>query len=559
MNKPDSVRRVLDRRTFLKGMGTLAVAGALTHQLMPTTAHTAHANAVNAAANIPNELPERPNILIIITDQERFPQYWPDDWAATNLPNHQRLVNNGLSFNHAFCNSCMCSPSRSTFITGLYPAHHGVTNTLTEGGTLSPTEPTLPVAIQNMAKLLASAGYDVHFRGKWHMSKNADGGQSTSDDVAAYGFQGWNPPEAGQDTAPENFGGGCANHDARIAQEAIDFIAARDPESTTPFALIVAFANPHDVLAYPQTWDAQSEEDPDCFNYQPAAPGCFNQGIDLPPTYDEQLITNFKPSAHSRFKVLSAGLGPLPTTVHAQNYANFYAYLIKEVDGHIGSVLDALEANSGLPDKTLIIRTADHGEMGMSHGGLRQKSFNVYEETINVPLVIANPTLFPNPVSTDALASLIDIMPTLAALADVPEPDAWTFQGHDLTPIIEDAIDNPGNPTVTVQENILFTFDDENVGAPDGQTIVTQPNHIRCLREGRYKYALYFDPNGVAAPEYELYDLENDPQEMNNLANPANTEHYDADLHATMDASLTARMVATGTLPYAANLPLITA
>src|SRR5690606_40824053 len=74
-----------------------------------------------------------------------------------------------------------------------------------------------------------------------------------------------------------------------------------------------------------------------------------------------------------------------------------------------------------------------HGEMGLSHGGLRQKSFNVYEETINVPLVIANPVLFPQPVTTNALASLIDLMPTLATLADVPDRDDWTFQDRKST------------------------------------------------------------------------------------------------------------------------------
>lgn len=542
----------LDRRTFLKGMGGLAVAGAL-------SAHTA-SQPQDAHAAADAALPQRPNIVLILTDQERYPQWWPEGWAETNLPNRQRLVNNGLSFRHAFCNSAMCSPSRSTLFTGLYPAIHGVTDTLTEGGSRSPHEATLPVDIQTMGKMLASAGYEVHFRGKWHMSKGADGGMASTEDIEAYGFKGWIPTKAGDDTAQENFGGGCANHDARIAQEAVDFLNSIDPNDDTPFALIVSFANPHDVLAYPLIWDVESETNPGCFNYRDVAPECFNQGISLPPTYDEQLAHNFKPTAHSQFKVLAAGLGPLPgpPASHAEDYVNFYAYLQKETDQHIGAVLDALEAKPGLTDQTLVIRTSDHGEMGLSHGGLRQKSFNVYEETINVPLVIANPVLFPQPVTTNALASLIDLMPTLATLADVPDRDDWTFQGNDLTPIIQDAIDNPDNPIASVQESILFTYDDEHVGAPDGQNVVTQPNHIRCLRDERYKYALYFDPSGVAAPEYELYDLLNDPQEMENLANPANEEKYDAALHAQMDQKLAAAMAATGTQPYRTSLPLVT-
>ena len=163
--------------------------------------------------------------------------------------------------------------------------------------------------------------------------------------------------------------------------------------------------------------------------------------------------------------LILGGLGILdPTRNEPEKYVNFYAFLQKHVDAQIGAVLDALDANPGLADKTVIVRIADHGELGLSHGGLRQKMFNVYEEMFNVPLIVSNPTLFPNPVQTDALASLIDIMPTLAALADVPDPGAWTFRGVNLMPVILDASQNPTNPTVKVQDSILFTFDDENVG-----------------------------------------------------------------------------------------------
>ena len=531
------------RRTFLRGTGALLAAGVVAR----------HAHPQRANANSRATLPTRPNIVIIMTDQERQPQHWPTGWAEANLPNRQRLADQGLTFTRAFCNSAMCSPSRSTLFTGLYPPQHGVTSTLTNGGTLSPSEPQLPLDAQNMAKLLASAGYDVHFRGKWHMSKNADGGDATSEDVAMYGFQGWQPPEAGQDIAPANFGGGCANHDARIAAEAVEFLDGIDPTSKTPFALIVSFANPHDLLAYPQTWNL---EQGGCDNYASVAPECFEQGIDLPPTISEDLATNYKPTPQVQSRRLLAGaLGPLLTPQELLNYANFHAYLLKVVDEHIGSVLDALEAKAGLREKTLIIRTSDHGEMGLSHGGLRQKIFNVYEETLNVPLVISNPILFPQAVQTDALASLIDLFPTLATLAEVPDPAQWTFIGKDLTPLIADASDNPANPTAKAQDAVLFTFDDENCGAPEGQTIVTQPNHIRCIREERWKYAMYFDPAGVEAPQFELYDLQEDPEELHNRANPQNSEDYDPAQKAIMHAKLMDLMVATGTVPHTLRLP----
>lgn len=540
-----SVRAGLDRRQFVQGMGALL---GISPWLARVEALHHHPDASQDA----DTLPTHPNILIILTDQERHPQWWPQGWADANLPNRKRIADHGLSFRRAYCNSAMCSPSRTTLFTGLYPAQHGVTRTLTEGGTLSSAEPTLADSVQNLAKMLAAAGYNVHYRGKWHMSKHADGSEATSDDIAGFGFNGWIGPDAGQDAAPENFGGGCANHDARFAQEAAAFLAGLNSEDKTPFALIVSFANPHDVLSYPNTWDSEDPGNPGCSNYAAAAPACFAQGIELPPTHEENLPNNFKPTAHAQNRTLLAvGLGPLLADANARSYVNFYGYLQKEVDKHIGTVLDALQA-SGRFNETVIVRTSDHGEMGLSHGGLRQKMFNVYEETVNVPLVISNPVLFPNPVETDALTSLVDLMPTLATLANVPSRTQYAFMGRDLSPVLTD-------PAAVVQSSILFTFDDDNCGIADGQTTVTQPNHIRCLIEENWKFALYFDPSGVETPQYELYDRATDPQELHNKAHPDNVDHYDAAKVDEMMTKLTARMIETGTLPYRVALPLVSA
>ncbi|PTR22970.1 arylsulfatase A-like enzyme [Rhodococcus sp. OK519] len=544
----DSLDHPFSRRSFLGGAGALLVAG-----MAGATTHTT-ASAQSAPAAEPGSLPHRPNIVVVITDQERPPMFWPAGWAEANLPNRKRLADTGVSFDNAFCNAAMCSPSRSTFFTGVYPAQHGVTATLTEGGTVSPTEPTLPLDLQNMAKLLDSAGYNVHYRGKWHMSKGAAGGDPSSADVAAYGFQGWIPPEGGQDTNPDHFGGGCADLDSRYAGEAVDFLRGLDPADDRPFALVVSFVNPHDVLAYPQTWDAINGT---CDNYGSDAPGIFEQGIELPPTYDESLALNFKPTAQVQSQVLlAAGLGPLPGQEAARNYVNFYAYMHKVVDEHIGAVLDALESRPGMRDSTVVIRMSDHGEMGMSHGGLRQKVFNAYEETLRVPMVISNPVLFPGPVRTGALATLIDVMPTLASLADVPDRAAWDFKGVDLMPVVNDASANPSAPTAAVQDVVHFTYDDQNCATPDGQSIVTQPNHMRTIREQRWKYSAYFDPAGVTPPQFEMYDLQADPLEMHNRANPLNLSQFDPAQAVRMHAKLFDVMERCGTTPARGLTPI---
>ena len=537
----------IDRRDFLKTVGAAVLAaGAL-----PNAAAAAASThpTVRPQRRTAGALPAQPNILILITDQERHPQYWPADWAATNLPNRKRLADSGLTFQHAFCAASMCSPSRSTFFTGLYPEQHGVVDTLSFGGPASVDQPELPLDIQNMAKMLKSAGYAVQYRGKWHMSKGANGSADlTPQDIAAYGFDGWVPPDAGQDANPANFGGGCPNNDQHYIDQAVQFL--QSPAATSqPWALIVSLVNPHDVLSYAQSWDSQAGDGSDCYNYKFQAPGCFEQGISLPPTYDENLRRNYKPTAHAQtVEFLAAGLGPLLPALHQpERYVNFYAYVQTFTDKQIGQLLDAFPPD--LLDETVIFRFSDHGEMGLSHGGLRQKMFNVYEEMLNVPLVVSNPVLFSQAAQTEALASLVDLMPTLATLAKVPDRNQWDFKGTDLMPVILDASQHPTNPTAAVQDTVLFTFDDQNAGDTNPQKVVEQPNHIRCIRDSRYKYAVYFDPSGVEDQQYELYDLHEDPYELHNMADPANTAYYDPVRTAEMAAKLKARMAAAALSP----------
>jgi len=351
------------------------------------------------------------------------------------------------------------------------------------------------------------------------------------------------------------FGGGDTDYDAQYASQAADYLKSVNPRSSRPFALFVCFANPHDLMGYPSTWDQKSYSDIPPFegshNYLKDVPLCFEQGIDLPSTADEPPFGNFKPPAQGESTIIwAAGLGTLLTQKEKLNYVNFYAFVTKESDRHIGTVLDALESNRALRNKTLVFGLSDHGEMGLAHGGMREKAYNTYEETIHVPLVVSNPRLFPGPVRTQALASLIDLMPTVAALAGVKNQGQWTFMGRDLTPIIQDAINHPANPTQSVQEDIYFTTDEVL-----GSEIVKQPAHVRCLREMRWKVTEYFDPSGEKPSQFELYDLVADPLESHNMGNPENTAYYDPTKLAEMVVKLHQRMeeVDTHTLSVAAK------
>ena len=539
----------LSRRRFMQGAAALAAAAALPSLPGVAGASTAIDQADERDREAQAAASKRPNIVLLITDQERFPQHWPDGWADRNLPNRRRFAQHALTFTRAFCSSSMCSPSRATLFTGLYPAQHGVTQVL-QTGMDAVDQPTLQPTTQNMARMLASAGYDVQYRGKWHMSKDPSGTLDVQSqrDLERYGFRGWLPPDGGQDQDPEHFGGGDTDYDAQYVAQAAAFLKAASPKASKPFALVISLVNPHDIMAHPKTWDSPSFSDIAPFkgtdNYGEDTPGCLEQGIDLPSTVDEHTERNFKPAAQARSTVFWAtGLGPLATPREQLDYVNFYAFLHRESDRHIGTVLDALDANPAVRDKTIVIRTADHGEMGLAHGGMRQKAYNAYEETLHIPLAISNPKMFPRPVRTGALASLVDLMPTIATLGQVPDRGKWTFKGKDLGPIISDAVAHPTKPTASVQESVLFTTDEVI-----GSTVVGQPSHIRCIRQAEWKFAMWFDPSGGERPEYELYDLSTDPDELHNMADPAGPYH-DLRKAAEMRALLVSRMAETGTTP----------
>lgn len=450
---------------------------------------------------------DQPNLLLIITDQERPPMHWPAGLAERSLPSRERLLRHGVSFESATCNTAMCSPSRATILTGLMPAQHGVIDTLTDDGPFSATERILDPELPNLATMLRDAGYDVHWRGKWHLSKGPDGdGELTAGELAGYGFDGWVPPDAGGDTSSRGFGGGRADHDAHYIEQALTFLRERaESPGGRPFCLVLSLVNPHDVLGFPRDW----EED-----YEAAD---LEGPIELPPSADEDLAANFKPTAHRAMQAaIDMAVGALETAEQRRQYVNFYANLTARIDRQLAPVLDRLYDADGSPtelgERTVVVRLSDHGELGMSHGGLRQKAFNVYEESLRVPLIFSNPVLFPERRTCEHPASLVDLVPTIAGLTGAAPPPG--LRGSDLSPLLRD----PG--AGAVQDEVLFTFDDMHAGTGRVREVVPAAGRIRCLREPRFKYARYFHAEGRFPEEHEMYDLLADPDELENLAHP---------------------------------------
>jgi choline-sulfatase len=511
---------------------------------------------------------KQPNLVLLVTDQQRAPMHWPTDpaWLDELMPNDAELRRTGMSFSQAFIPTAMCSPCRASFLTGTYPSRHGVTLTMTRGdlfpdrrnardalriawrlatsrevprgrvasavakglfrmGPKSGHEPELPAGVATLGTRLRELGYHVALKGKWHLTKAVDGSWGPLDAQRLdrdFGFSDWEPSDAGGDAKAESFGGGLAAWDERYTQQMEQWLGQADlPE---PFCLVWCLVNPHDVLGYPNAMERGGY----------SAAEFADLSVPLPPTLDEDLRS--KPTVQALQKIGQASyLGALPTRASQQLYCDFYAHLHRVVDASIGRLLAALGERRS---STVIVRTSDHGELGLSHGGLRQKMFNAYEESLRVPLVVSGPGV---PVgSSDALVSLVDLVPTLVGLAG---GSASGVDGFDLGPVLRGSADS-------VRDAVLFTYDDHQAGTAF-QDAPGQPNRIRCVRDTRWKYAVYVDPRGRVGPEYELYDLEADPIEAVNLVDKASGLPLSAAARAELprlQARLAELCEATGTV-----------
>ena len=552
----------ISRRTLLKlGAGMSAALAAGSAGVAGAFADDSTQIASRPVAGRSIRLPRRPNIIVIMTDQERHHMHWPQGWAEKNLPSLQRLKRNGLYFNRAYTAACQCSPSRAVMLTSRFAPINRVTRTfLWPGLQHKDRQPNIASVLKDRT------GYDVIWKGKWHLSyaSNAlpgNGGEDwTADDIAAmeknWGWSEWNPPDGGnailgyQPTQFGDFngnstlGGANPNNDGRYisgtdpadpnqtpgvagSQSAIEFLKKRAGNKDRPFCLFVSLVNPHDIYVYPLMWKG--------VGYDQAA--FASLGIDLPPNYADDLST--KPSVQKTSRDNFQKLSPIDGEQAAREYVNFYAYLHTVVDKHISALLDTLE-ETGFADDTIILRFADHGEGGLSHG-MREKAYTVYEEMIHIPLIVHNRKLYPEPAQTDAFYDHLDLLPTILELAGVPNANSYAL-GKSIVPVMT-------NPSLGIRQHTAFSFDDVFLMPAN-----TPAGHIRAIREGDWTYAVYFGMEGGPV-EYELYNIKSDPLQLKNLLYGTPTSDVRSEWKR-LHNMLTARFVEAGNLPDSFSWPI---
>lgn len=535
---------------------------------------------------------KRPNFLIILVDEQRYPTIYENEeikaWRKNKLFSEHFLKKHGLKFNNHYAGSTACSPSRGTLYTGQYPSLHGVSQT--NGVAKKDFDSDMfwldSNTVPTIGDYLRANGYNTYWRGKWHVSQadiiipgthnsllsyNDVSGIPNSNTsiykkankLGKYGFDGWVGPEPfGRNSCNTgaSSSGEVSGRDIVYAEEVSDLIMELDNKhQEKPWAIVASFVNPHDIAIYGEI----SRRSPQ-FNFRIDSSVPY---IPSAPTANEDLKT--KPRAQKSYKeVFQKAFQP---TIDSEEYRKLYYSLQLQADKEIWKVLGSL-IRSKFYENTITIFTSDHGELLGAHGGLFQKWYNAYEETIHVPFIIHNPRLFRERCCTELLTSHVDVLPTILGLANIDEEktleilkkdhtEARSLVGRNLIPLIF------GSGKAMKQEPIYFSTDDNVTKGlhqvnlfGNSYTSVISPNNVETViaylntgKDGKYekwKLSRYYDnkqfwtspgildrnliktvnkkSNSISyfsvkkepdETEYEMYNVTKDPLEILNLAN----------------------------------------
>lgn len=315
---------------------------------------------------------ERPNILLILTDQQTH-NAWSgsgNPWLRT--PAMDSIAARGVSFTNAICPYPVCSPSRSSIFTSRMPHETGVMD----------NGKPVPSGMPTMGEIFRAAGYNTAYGGKWHLPKSFDGM-----------------------TAFTKIAGGSAlgrDMDAPLSDACVKWLRS-NPKG--PYLLVASFMNPHDIC----DWIRQhrgTREHPDLGKYPPAP---ANMGVDP----DEPEAIQHHRNAGYDLMSQAVGIAKDWQPDDMRHYHHDYYRMVEQVDSEIGRVLAAANRSN-----TVVMFASDHGEGLGAHRWAQKAAF--YEESLRVPLFIAGPGIEQR--IDRSLATLADILPTMCAVAGLPAP-----------------------------------------------------------------------------------------------------------------------------------------
>lgn len=478
---------------------------------------------------------KRPNILLITSDQ----QHWNTLsclGAQVRTPNLDRLASQGVRYERAYCVNPTCTPTRASIVTGLYPSQHGAWSLGTK----------LPEHIPTLGGYLGEAGYRTALIGKAHFQQLYDHPDYPSLESNPfmqdldfwskftgpfYGFQHvelarnhTDEFHVGQHYALWMEGKGCRNwrdyfqkpagnqdpqrhkwlipeeyhYDTWIA-ERTNALMEECSKSDERFFLWASFLDPHPPYLVPEPWDTMY--DPDNIDVARVTPGEHDRSAP-----HLKLTQTDKPD-FSPWRESGQGMHGFHSHLRddkklAKDIAVYYG-MISLMDKYIGKILDKLD-ELGLSQNTLVVFTTDHGHFFGQHGLVAKGAFH-YEDMIRVPFIVRWPGRAPAGVTSNAMQSLVDLAPSFVSAAGLNVPRTMT--GVDQSAVWAGQVD-------LVRDHVVV----ENHHEPT--TI-----HLKTYVDERYKLTVYY------GREYgELFDLEADPGEVNNLWDDPNSASLKAKL-----------------------------
>ena len=466
---------------------------------------------------------KKPNILLITSDQQHYNTIGAFN-NEISTPNLDRLVKEGTTFSRAYCPNPTCTPTRASIITGQYPSQHGAWTLGTK----------LPESVQTIGDILLENDYRTSLIGKAHfqplrgneefpsleaypLSNDLDFWREFDQEFYGFervelarnhtveflvgqhyaiwmeekGLKNWRdyfqPPVGNLDSEqkrtwpiPEEY-----HYDKWIA-ERTNAMLEEYKENDDSFFIWASFLDPHPPYFVPEPWDTMY--DPDEITVSGMIAGEHDKN---PPHFK---LTQEKLPDFSEYQEEGQGAHGLHSHYidreELKKDVAIYYGMISLMDKYIGNILDKLD-ELGLADNTIVIFSTDHGHFIGQHGLIAKGPFH-YEDMIRVPLIVRYPGMIPSDRTSEAMQSLVDLAPTMLSFLDLPIPKTMT--GVDQREVW-------CNERSKARDHIIC----ENHHQP---TTV----HLKTYVDERYKITVYYNR------EYgELFDLKEDPNEINNL------------------------------------------
>lgn len=428
---------------------------------------------------------KQPNILLLMSDQHRYDVNGCYGSEICQTPNIDKMAKDGIKFTKAYTTTGLCSPARTSIMTGLWPHHHGILNDVHTENTVCKK---LDRAIPTIAELLSEQGYRCGYLGKWHVGEDRFAKERGFTDTKYVGgteygkfmegrspqlhdeigqiFRDFSDPFSAITTAE-----GDEIYESFIARHAIEQLKEY-AELDNPFFLVCSFSGPHPSYIPPEKYAAMYDA----------------ESIPKWPNFAD--FYEDKPVPHKRYLYLRGGAS-LPWYSWQKCIARYFA-CVTMVDEQFGRVISALD-KLNLRDDTLVIFTTDHGDMTGSHKQFNKGAF-MYDELYHIPMVARWPKVIPPDTTCKAFVNSQDLMPTMLSAAGISPPQS--IDARNLMDFMR------GQKIEGWPDDIYAQFHGDEFAFCS----------LRMVRSRSWKYVYY--PNGMD----ELYDEHSDPSELNNLA-----------------------------------------